>query len=71
MLCATGSRYRPPGAMFLFKLELKEFVANGNSGEGKTSVSGGICDCCLFSSLVEFALISFRFNDPARDEQVK
>lgn len=60
MLCATGSIYRPPGAMFLLKLELKEFDANGNSGEGKTSVSGGICDCCLFSSLVELALIRFK-----------
>lgn len=60
MLCATGSRYRPPGAMFLFKLELKEFEANGSSGEGKTSVSGGICDCCLFSSLDVFALVRIK-----------
>lgn len=67
MLCATGSRYRPPGAMFLL-LELKEFEANGISVEGKTSVSGGICDCCLFSSLVGFALI---LNNSARDELAK
>lgn len=71
MLCATGSRYRHPGAMFLFKLELNEFDAKGNSGEGKTSVSGGICDCCLFSSLVEFAWIRFKVQRPAHDERAK
>lgn len=60
MLCATGSRYRLPGAMFLFKLELNEFEANGSSGEGKTSVSAGICDGCLFSSSVVFAVISIK-----------
>lgn len=60
MLCATGSRYRPPGAMFLFRLELNAFEANGSSGEGKTSGSAGICDCCLFGSLVVFAVIRIK-----------
>lgn len=57
---ATGSRYRPHEAMFLFKLELNDFEANSNSGGWKTSMSESICDCCLLSLLVVFAMIHIK-----------